>query len=538
MTSRYIPLIMLASLAGLCSEAQDTSRKIIEVTSSFKPVLRNAAKINFTATPPPADSSRPRLQYSIPAQNVFPGLSPVALKPLALTPDSNAAWGNSSYVKAGYGNLSTPFLEAGFSVPAGKSSLTVMADHISSHGRIENQDYAQTHARGYLSVPLSGSLQLNAGLGFGNDTYYQYGYDRTQYSFEKSDLRRRYSTMSGDVTVRNPVPNEFGVSYSPRLNFSVFSDNTGNDEVNLRLRVPVEKYIGESLGFRIGLDADLTRYAPRAGKAIGNNLFQLPVTLKIRTKGIRAQAGIIPSWDNGAFRLLPNILLDVPIAGEKWILQAGWLGYYQKGSFQRLAGINPYLAAPGILRNNRITERYLGFRGTVLDHFTYSAKLGYAEFRNVPLFLNDTSSGKSFLVTFEESLKAVQLQGEIGVVEAERFSLALRFNYYKFNAQRTEDRAWGLIPLEFSTNLRWNVLKDLWVKGDLFLWDGSLYRGKDGSSGRTPGAIDMNAGLEFRVMKHIFLWAQFNNLFNSAYQRWNQYDNYGFNMLVGGIYRF
>jgi hypothetical protein len=48
----------------------------------------------------------------------------------------------------------------------------------------------------------------------------------------------------------------------------------------------------------------------------------------------------------------------------------------------------------------------------------------------------------------------------------------------------------------------------------------------------------MNAGLEFKVTRNIFLWTQFNNLFNSKYQRWNQYDNYGFNMLIGGAYRF
>ena len=183
-------------------------------------------------------------------------------------------------------------------------------------------------------------------------------------------------------------------------------------------------------------------------------------------------------------------------------------------------------------------ERYLGFKGTILDHFSYNAKIGYAEFRNVPLFINDTASGKSFGIVFEEALEAVQLQGEFGVVEAERFSLSARFNYYKFNSQRTEARAWGLIPLEFSTNLRWNLMKDLWLTGDLFMWDGALYKRKDGSSGRTPSAVDLNAGLEFKVTKNIFLWSQFNNLFNSKYQRWNQYDNYGFNMLIGGIYRF
>lgn len=533
-----IAAIILGSLVTLTASAQDTSRKTIEITSSFKPVLRNAAKINFNATPPPQDTTRPRLVYNIPAQAVIPGLAPVTLKPLALVPDSNAAWKNSNFVKLGYGNLSTPYAEAGVSLPVGKSNLNVLFDHISSNGKIQYQDYAQTNAKGYLYTPLSDKVQLQASVGLSSHRYFQYGYDQQAYNFSKEDLRRNYTTISGEVGIRNPVPTEYGISYNPRLNIDVFSDDRGNNESNARLRVPIEKYIGKTFGFKMGLDADLTRYSPETGSTISNNLFQVPVALTFRTPNLKVQGGVIPSWDNGAFKLLPNVLIDVPLAGDKWILQGGWLSYYNKGSYRNLSAINPYMAPPTALKNNRMIERYVGFKGTILEHFTYNAKVGYAEFRNVPLFLNDATSGKSFEIVFEESLEAIQLQGEIGFIQAERFSAAARFNYYKFNSQRTEDRAWGLVPLEFSTNLRWNILKDLWLTGDLFIWDGPLYKSKAGNTGRSPGAVDMNAGLEFKVTRNIYLWSQFNNLFNSKYQRWNQYDNYGFNMLIGGIYRF
>ena len=38
---------------GYCVHAQDTTkRKTINITSTFKPVLRDAVKINFNAAPP------------------------------------------------------------------------------------------------------------------------------------------------------------------------------------------------------------------------------------------------------------------------------------------------------------------------------------------------------------------------------------------------------------------------------------------------------------------------------------------------------
>ena len=537
-SQQKIILLVVMLLPGVYLAAQDTSRRTIEITSSFKPVLRNAAKINFNATPPPSDTAKPRLTYSIPAQNVFPGLLPVALNPLALTVDSNGAWVNSNFVKAGYGNLQTPFVQAGLSFPLGKAKFNILADHVSSNGKLPDQDYSKTGAKGFVFTPLNEQVEFHASLGFASDKYYQYGYDHSKYTYDRDDLLQRFSTISGEAGIRNPVPTEFGLSYHPRLKVDVFSDNRNNNESNAVLELPLEKFVGNSFSLKLGFVADVTRFSPEKQDVITSNVFTIPVALGFRSTKFKVNAGMTPSWDNGSFKLLPNILVDIPVAGEKWIIQGGWISYYNKGSYQRFASINPYLAVPQQLLNNRMIERFVGFKGTVANHFNYNAKLGYTEFRNVPLFVNDTISGKSFNIAFEEQLKAFQLQGELGIVEAERFSLTGRFNWYKFNDQETEDRPWGLIPLELSANLRWNVYKDLWVTSDFYLWDGALYQNKNGTDGRSAGAIDFNAGLEFRITRQISLWSQFNNIFNSKYQRWNQYDNYGFNMLVGGIFKF
>jgi hypothetical protein len=53
------------------SQRDTTKPKAIDITSSFKPVLRDAAKINFNATPPSADTAKPKLQYEIPNPNLL-----------------------------------------------------------------------------------------------------------------------------------------------------------------------------------------------------------------------------------------------------------------------------------------------------------------------------------------------------------------------------------------------------------------------------------------------------------------------------------
>ncbi len=58
------------------------------------------------------------------------------------------------------------------------------------------------------------------------------------------------------------------------------------------------------------------------------------------------------------------------------------------------------------------------------------------------------------------------------------------------------------------------------------------------ASFKTGGAMDVSAGLEFRIVKNIKLWAQFNNIFNKEYERWKQYQVYGFNFLGGVVFSF
>jgi hypothetical protein len=112
--------------------AQDSTKKqSININSSYKPVLRNAVKINFAGSQLPADTSKPNLSYKIPAQNLFYAYKPISLKPLALEQDTNLYLGNRKYLKVGFGNFSTPYVRGGLSLGDGKTSLVnIMGDYI------------------------------------------------------------------------------------------------------------------------------------------------------------------------------------------------------------------------------------------------------------------------------------------------------------------------------------------------------------------------------------------------------------------------
>jgi hypothetical protein len=88
--NKIIFLLFICFLCCKSNNAQDTTRRqTIQITSSYKPSLRNSVKINLYATPISPDTSTPRLAYYIPPQNLFYGYQPIALKPLSLQADTS-----------------------------------------------------------------------------------------------------------------------------------------------------------------------------------------------------------------------------------------------------------------------------------------------------------------------------------------------------------------------------------------------------------------------------------------------------------------
>jgi hypothetical protein len=545
--SRITLFLFSGCLLGAAAQAQEPNKgKTIDVTSTFKPVLREASKINFNATEPAVDTTKPRLNYNIPAQNLFFTYQPAGVHPVALKVDSMNAWQYSNYIKAGIGNIHQPFVKAGFSFGDGKQTFfNLFANHYTSKGELPFQKNSQTSVAAAATYKTNKNLEWNAGLGFRSDDYYLYGFQPETLPYTKEDLRQRFQTIEGKIDFRNLSPTEFGLNYHPSIKVSSFSDkwDPKGSEINTVVNLPLEKTFGddEKFSFNIGAIANLTNYKRDDATDkldIKNNLYQIATAVSVKLTNLNLHAGILPSWDQKKFHMLPNIMADISTNDKLLTLQLGWVGNYDKGSYQRFASINPYLAQPDSLLNTRVIDLYGGLKGTMGDHFTYSAKIGIVTYHNMPLFVNDNFDGKTFEIRYEPKMNDLQLHSEIGYTVGEKFNATagLTLNNY-YNLEREKD-AYGLIPVELNAAIRWQLIKDLFFYSELWTWNKPRFLGKDGNSYKGDKAFDLNAGAEFRITKNFNLWVQLNNLLNDEYQRWNQYKVFGFSILGGITYSF
>ena len=139
----------------------------------------------------------------------------------------------------------------------------------------------------------------------------------------------------------------YGLTYNPNVKIAAFGLNNSprTSEADMVFNVPVEKTINEHFAIDLGFTADVTNYQYPDSSAINNNLFLVSPAVVYHSDNIALHLEMTPSWDQGDFHLLPNFRAEYTTDDKRFTLFASLDGYYDKGSFKRFAGINPWLWA-------------------------------------------------------------------------------------------------------------------------------------------------------------------------------------------------
>lgn len=523
---------------GLLAQ-EPVQKQTIEITSSFKPHLNNAVKINLHATPLTIDTSRPRMAYYIPAQNLEFAFQPVVRKPAPLTPDTTQLWGTRNYVKAGFGSMTTPYFEGAISsLNPEKGFVELYGDYISSRGKIKNQDMSEINARVSGSL-FTGNNEAYGTFGFQNRENYLYGYDHNQFQYDKTDIRRSYRDMVLKAGFRNKDVNSVGINFDPHVELHAFSRESFVDESTLIATLPAEKTVGDNVKVKVEVLANVDGYKKKAANLqITNKLFQVSPSLEYNSDLFNIHAGFTPSWNNGESHVLPNIYGDVKLEENVFSIQGGWVGRYIANSFRTLSEMNPYMADPVFLNNTKETQFYGGIKASAGGHFNFTAKAAYIRYNDIPLFVNDNFDQKSFLLLNESKMNNFRIHGDLNYVDQDNFSVTAGLDLNNYSGLKDNTNAWGLYPLKLTGSLRWNAFQQLLVKADFAAFSGAKALLPNGSDKKLNGGTDLSLGAEFKINKMFSAWADFYNVFNDKYQYWNNYPVYGVQVLGGIIVRF
>jgi hypothetical protein len=532
--------VMLVAFAMVLCEtllAQDTvKRKSIDITSSFKPILRPQQKIGFTASAAASDSGRAKLVYNVPVQQLAFGFTPAPLRPMAFEADSTAVVsGPSLYIKGGYGNYSTPHLKALASFGNGvKSNGSVEGNFTSSKGSLAFQEFSQYGAKGNVWLHMKQNNSLHLFGGFQGNRTYRFGFEPKNIVPPIDSLKVRYNDVFAGADFGNSIAGDAGVSYQATLKAHFFTDNNDGQETSLHFALPVTKTISENASLTVGVKGMLSSFTGSTAD-FSNNLFLIPVHANIKlNENLLLKAGIIPSWNNKQFKLLPDVDLEYLLNEKNLVLQAGFRGHFDEQTFRTLTTTNPWMVQPDSLTNTRNTEVYGAVKSSISESFSFRVKAGVGKQFNVPLFVNDNKDGRTFDMIVEKQLSRVFVSGELVYQMGEKLLWSNLLQLNGFGSLDEAPKPYGLLPFELRSSLQLLIRHDLRFKTDIYTFRGAWYRDGGGNDKKGKAALDLNAGLEFDVHKKVKLWLQLNNILNMDYQRWNQYRTLGF-QAVGGV---
>lgn len=538
---KYIFILASALPVTVLAQKDTTRKQVVDITSSYKPTLRSMSKLNASATPLPTDTTKMKLQYNIPAQNLFYTYQPISLRPLAYRHDSVPDLGNRNYVKIGIGNYSTPYVSARVGGGDGKKSLyNLYADYLSSKGKIKYQDYAELALKGTASY-FTKSHEIYGSAGFRMNDYFLYGYDHS-IPLTKADVKQKYQNLSITAGVKNITQNELGIWYNPNITVNLFGLSDKASEASFAVEVPIEKRINEQFKAAVILNADFSAYNTKNiipnNYTVNNTVFTVAPTVSYRTKDFSLTGGLTPAVYNKTFSLLPNVYGEAKFAQNRFVIQAGFVGQIIKNSFRNLTSINQYINPVLTQANTRETELYGGIKGNLGKHFVFSAKAGLVSFRNLQVYANDTILFNSFYVWNEPKATNVRLHADIAYLNSDKFSFNAGVTFNGYTDLTVTKHAFGLPPMELNASARLKATDKLILKSDLWVFGGSPYRLKNDVIKNTKGGFDLSLGGEYNINKKWSAWLDINNLFNNKYERWFSFPSYGTNFLVGAKYSF
>ncbi|GAC1590069.1 MAG: hypothetical protein NVS3B19_10440 [Ginsengibacter sp.] len=538
-TTTQFALIFL--LHGSAFAQKDTVRKqTIDITSSYKPVLRNFSKINLTPSAFTGDTGSIKLTYTVPAMNLFYVYQPVPLKPLALQTDSTIPAGLKNSIKAGYGNFNSPLLQAVIGFGDIKHTLiTGTADYISSKGHLDFQDFHHLNAM-IAGSYLSSDNEWYGGIGVTNDQYYQYGFDHNiAHNYSEDAISRNYTNLALNVGFKSTSKHGTSLTYNPTLVFNSFKIRKNSNENNVTAALPFCLKASDQFVYLFTIKNDYSNYSCGQSNSVvtNNNIFQIKAKAEYKNEKYFVSGGLAPTFEKGKVSLLPEAEFITRVQTNS-LIRLGIAADIYKNTLKSLTTYNPFINDPAQLTNTKKTEIYAGFKSTLGHHLDVNVTAGVIRYTNMALYINDTLNDKGFNVVYEPKLNDVSLRVEIKYYSQEKFTILSKWEINTYSGLRDNRNAWGLIPVSFKTEAFWFGLPNITLNGDINYLSGISAITKGGGEKKQAAAADFSFGADYKIKKGLSIFLDLDNVLNNKYQRWNSYPVYGLQVFGGIKYQF
>lgn len=544
--------IICALIVVLNTSAQQKDSLIkaneIEVIKTFKPTLSDAIKIPVNPNPETPETTMPEFKYKQPEQQYQTLPTMYAIKPISLGTALLPKLKNN-YTRIGFGNYITPVFEIYLTSLRNKNwQGGVFAKHLSSTGDKEFNNFSNNTLYAF-GKRFFDAGSISADAYYYRNVAYLYGYQPESLKLKADDYKLIYNTIDVKLAYENKVKDSNDLSLKVNANYYNYSNNRNvTDNDFLAAGIFSKRYVGVLFDLKTAININNTGYKDFS---YNRTYFDFNPRATLNDVDFYLKGGFNLTYMSDSNRSEQSGVFFYPVAEagyhiikEKLTTYAGLTGDYKKNTFRSISSENPFTlgrsdtALHGIYNTNRQIEFYLGLKGSLDKRTFFSIYGSVANYKNMLFFGFDSSSSSQLPLYDNGKVTLTTMQLELNHHFGEKFRTGLTLTNFGYSMEKLA-QPYSKPSFEAKWNNSLNLADKFLFRLDLFYMnERTAFNITDRKEVKLNAMVDANFAIDYRYNKYVSAFLNINNFANNQYQRWLNYNVYGFNVLGGMTFTF
>lgn len=450
------------------------------------------------------------------------------------------------YVKAGFGNFTSPLLQADFNLITDDTKVfRAKLDHLSfGNGAKDGKNSASSYSDVGVDGKIVGdNMTFSTGVGYTTTTDYFYGY-QPGLEIDRENIRHKYDFLRASIGVEdNDAENE--VDYALAVRYNSVKDNYSASESG----VTIGTGFNYTKTFFVDGEFIFSKYDQNTF-SLNRNFFRINPYYRLLAGGVTVDAGF--SFTSAAANGEPFGSSAVFPFGRANYAVSDYVDLFARldggisfNSYEGYARANPYLMQDLLVNNSRVNYDFMA--GAALkanESFSIKVHVGLQSVKNMEHFRSVLPDTTTFEVTYiPGNTKILELGSKVQVNINDQNQVALNAAILNYSSKDL-DEFYHLPTSKIELTGEHGMMDKLTIG-----WQFNLLGGINGlqSNGTAPGSestvklaaiTELNLYFDYQINERVGAFLQFNNILNKNYERYINYPMRGLQVKAGASFRF
>lgn len=477
---------------------------------------------------PQDEKSDANLQYNFQEiDNQLPPLSP-KLRVLKIK-SQDREFQYSNYIKAGFGNYASPYLNAYFHNKQHRNaSYGARFYHNSfAKGPVDGKNSGSGNTQIDIGGKLGGEVASATGrLGYSLDKYHFYGYPEGEV-VDRDTIEQIFNTFNAGLTLESTSADS-PLFLKGEVDYYYWQDNYNAQENQVSVGVKGEHKLQEDLSAGLQADFHFINYKTESTQnrsvidirpyaVFTEDFWKVDAAIKVVS-----QNDTLSSAEN--ITIFPDVEAEYEI-GYNFLAYGKLTGGIEPSTIRSFTEDNPYLGE-NIPVYNTIEALKLagGIRGNIMNKVNFEAELSFGNYKNMPFYLNDSLDMKKFNILYDQGVTDVfNFSGGVSYSSEKVYGVSLLLDYFGYSTEKVQE-AWHKPRFKTSIDAWYNLYDKIIISSTFYTYAGmKAYNFTTDETMTLKPAVDWNAQIDYKFSDQYGAFLMLNNILSNNYELYNQY---------------